>query len=332
MTLVRTPLVAIGALVGVLALAWATAAVWFDGPSPDWLAGLLAAAVALAGLAILVRVRPAPVAAAALVVFLGVVALWWLSIKPRNDRDWQPDVARLPRAIIDGSRVTIENVRNFDYRSETDFTERWETRTYDLDQLRGGDMFISYWGPVHIAHTIASWEFADGQHLAISIETRKERGEVYDAVRGFFRQYELYYVVADERDVIGVRTNHRGEHTYLYRINLPPQAGRAILLDYLEEVNRLAAQPKWYNALTHNCTTTIREHVRRVGSVQPWSWQLLANGHLDELWYQRGVIGDGRQPFADMRAASEITEAAKAAGGADDFSARIRAGLPAAAP
>ena len=258
---------------------------------------------------------------------IGTVAFWWSRIPARNDRDWLPDVAQLPFATIDGDRLTIRNVRNFDYRSETDFTEHWDTRTYDLSHLRGADIFFSFWGPTAIAHTIASWEFDDGQHLAISIETRKERGETYSAVLGFFHQYELYYVVADERDVIGVRTNHRGEEVFLYRVHTSPERSRALLIDYLEEVNRLAEHPRWYNALTHNCTTTIRDHARRVGPVKPWSWQILANGYLPELWYERGVL-DTRLPFEELKARSDITERAKAADGAADFSARIREGLP----
>jgi hypothetical protein len=323
----RLPLVALAYLAGLLAIAWAGAAIWIDGPSTRWLAAVLTVAVVVAGLAMSILLSGVH-AAMALVMLIGFVALWWSSIPPRHDRDWLPDVAQLPTATIDGSRITVHNVRNFDYRSsDTDFVERWETRTYDLHDLRGVDMFLSFWGSPHIAHTIASWDFGDGKHLAISIETRKEKGESYSAVLGFFRQYELYYVVADERDVIGVRASHRGEQLYLYHIRTAPEPARAILLEYLAQVNALAAQPRWYNALTHNCTTVIRDNVRRVMAVQPWSWQILLNGHIDELWARRGVI-DTSLPFAELKARSDITERAKAAAGAPDFSARIRAGLP----
>ena len=218
----RLLLIASGCVIGLLGIAWGGAALWIDGPATRWLAGLLSVGFVLAGVGTLIAVRPPSRAAFVVAALVGLVALWWNTIPPRNDRDWSPDVAQLPTATIDGDRLTIRNVRNFDYRTETDFTERWETRTYDLNQLRGGDMFFSFWGPTLIAHTIASWDFGDCQHLAISIETRKERGESYSALRGFFRQYELYYVVADERDVIGVRTNQRGEQVFLYRIRLPP--------------------------------------------------------------------------------------------------------------
>jgi glycosidase len=234
----------------------------------------------------------------------------------------------LASATIDGDIVTIRNVRNFDWRSETNYTPRWETRRYDLSQLRGADMFLSYWGPRAIAHTIMSWEFADGHHLAISIETRKKKGQDYSALLGFFRQYEIYYVVADERDLIGVRAMYRGEDLYLYRLKNPPAQARAILLDYLKEINRLDLQPEWYNALVHNCTTTIRHHALDAGAGRPFDWRILANGYIDELGYERGQI-DTSLPFAELRRRSDITAKAKAAYAAGgDFSRRIRAGLP----
>jgi hypothetical protein len=255
------------------------------------------------------------------------VALWWMSIPPSNTRDWTPDVARTARASFYGGRVTIQNVRNFNYRSESDYDQRWETRAYDLDRIRGVDLFLSFWGPTQIAHTIVSWDFDDGQHLAVSIETRKEKGESYSALRGFFRQYELYYVVADERDLVGLRTNYRGEQVYLYRIRIPAQQARALLIDYLNEVNRLTNHPQWYNALTQNCTTTIRGHAQNIGASGNLDWRLLANGRLDQLLYERSQI-DTSIPFADLRARSNITEKAKAAGYSSDFSLRIRQGLP----
>jgi hypothetical protein len=311
----------------VLAIAWGSAALWIDGPASGAVAGVLAGGFALGALGALLWLRPRR--RGALVAFAGVaaVAIWWSSIPADNDRDWMADVARPARARIDGSRVTIENVRDFQWRSDDDFTEHWETRSYDLDQITGLNLFLSYWSGELIAHTIMSWEFANGPPLAISIETRKEKGEAYSALLGFFRQYELYYVVADERDVIGVRTNVRGERDYLYRLHASPERARAILLDYLAEANRLADEPRWYNALTHNCTTTIRHHVQAVGGAQAWNWRILANGHLDELLYQRNSI-DTSLPFAELRARSEITEKAKAAGHDPAFSKRIRDDLP----
>jgi hypothetical protein len=311
------------------ATVWGAAALWVDGPSARPLAAVLAVGFATAMLAIALRVRPVGRALLGCgLAFLAVVA-WWLSLQPSNERDWLPEVAQLPRAQIDGDLITISNVRDFRYRSEDDYDAHWDVRRYDHSQLVGVDMFLSYWGSPVIAHTIASWEFADGEHLAISIETRKERGEVYSAVLGFFRQFELYYVVADERDVVGVRTNHRGEDVYLYQLKTPVHTARAILVDYLEEVNRLAEQPEWYNALTHNCTTTIRRHAQHVAAGKPFDWRILVNGYIDQLGYERGQI-DTSLPFAELRRRSHVSEKAQAAGDAADFSTRIREGLPAA--
>jgi len=312
-----------------LLTAWAAACLWFDGPPARPVAGALALGFVIAVIALLVLVRPVWRLWAAFLVLFVLVQLWWLALEPSNDREWLADVAELPSATFDGDLVTIRNVRNFGYRSETDFDANWETRTYDLSQLRGLDMFLSYWGSPMIAHTIASWEFADGQHLAVSIETRKEVGEEYSAVLGFFRQFELYYVVADERDVIGVRTNHRGEEVYLYRLKTPVPVARALLVDYLNEMNRLVSEPRWYNALLNNCTTAIRKHQRNVSSGRSFDWRIIVNGYIDELGYERGTI-DTSLPFAELRRRSDITDKAKAADSAPDFSRQIRAGLPTA--
>jgi hypothetical protein len=263
----------------------------------------------------------------AFAVVFSIVQVWWLGLEPSNDRAWIPDVARLPVATFDGDRFTLENVRNFHYRSDGDFDEIWETRTYDLSKLVGVDVFLSYWGSPMIAHTIASWEFEDGQHLAISIETRKEVGESYSAVLGFFRQYELYYVAADERDVIGVRANHRGEDVSLYRLRTPIPVARAILLDYLKSMNSLVDEPTWYNALTTNCTTTIRRHARHVGANNPFNWKILVNGYINEFFYDRGTI-DNSLPFEELKRRSEITKKARSAGNALDFSRQLRVDLP----
>ncbi|HEY2160250.1 MAG TPA: DUF4105 domain-containing protein, partial [Solirubrobacteraceae bacterium] len=169
------------------------------------------------------------------------------------------------------------------------------------------------------------WEFDDGRHLAISIETRKENGETYSALRGFFRQYELYYVVADERDVVRLRTNYRGEQVFLYRLRGSPESAGAVLRSYLERVNQIADTPEWYNAFTHNCTTTIRGHVKEAGIHNPWNWRILANGKMDELLYGEGIINSSL-PFAEVRARGDITAKARAAD-RDDFSQLIREGL-----
>jgi uncharacterized protein DUF4105 len=314
-------------IIVVALVAWSLAAIWIDGPKSRALAAALCAVVAAGSLLLLIVVRPWWWAGVAAFVPFVVVLAWWLSIAATNTADWQPDVARLPSAVFDGDRVTIRNVRDFAYPSPTAVVERWEERTYDLSRIEGFDMFLSNWGPKAIAHTISSWAFSDGRHLAISIETRKVKGQEYSALLGFFRQYELYYVVADERDVIGVRAGPRGEDVHLYRLRGSPEIARALLRDYLAEVNSLERAPRWYNALTHNCTTEIRHHVQQVAPGNPFNWRILANGYLDELGYERRQINTS-MPFPDLRRRSDITARAKAAGDRADFSRLIRVDLP----
>lgn len=317
-------------LLGLLllaAVAWASAALWFDGPQSRVLAGLLAAAYGLASLALVIALRPRRRGVLAALLLFAAVLAWWLALPPANERPWQPDVARLPTAEIHGDQLVVHNLRNFAYRSETEFTERWETRRFDLSRLRGLDLYLVYWGSPAIAHTILSWEFDDGQHLAISIETRKQAGESYSAVRGFFRQYELYYVVADERDVVALRTHHRGEQVYLYRLRASPEKARALLIEYLKTVNRLAAKPKWYNAFSLNCTTAIRLHIENVIGGIPRDWRWLANGYIDELLYQRGAINRDL-PFDELKSRSHLNPIVADKPVDDDFSAAIRRELP----
>jgi hypothetical protein len=172
-----------------------------------------------------------------------------------------------------------------------------------------------------------SFGFDGANYLAISIETRKSKGEDYSAIKGFFKQYELVYVVADERDVVRLRTNYRGEDVYLYRLRASPALAREVLLDYLKEVNRLADRPQWYNALTHNCTTAVRGHVQPYAP-SAWSWKVYLNGFLDEMIYERGVV-DTTLTLEVLRERSRINTRAKIADRDPEFSQKIRAGMPA---
>ncbi len=313
----------------VLLTLWAAAALHFDS-SLGWVRQAAAPtyAVAMLGLLILMKRR----LAAKVVCLAGFVLVlaWWLMLQPSNDRPWQPDVAQTPWAEIDGNRITIHNVRNCDYRTETDYTPRWETRTVDLAGLNGMDISITYWGSPWIAHPIISFPFANDLPLAFSIETRKEIGESYSAIRGFFRQYELIYVVADERDLLRLRSNFRtDEDVYLYHTNVRPERARAIFLDYLKSMNKMREEPEWYNAVTSNCTTNIRVHAQATaqGAPAPWDWRLLLNGRADEMLYKRGVFA-GDLPFAELKQRAHINPAARAADHDPNFSRRIREGRP----
>jgi len=306
---------------------WAIAALAIDAPAAEPFRTALAILYALFACYCVLRLRPAWRASLALLAGFALVLTGWLMISPSNTRDWLEDVSRPPTGSLAGNTLTVHNVRNFSYHgSDTNFTPAWETRQYALDKLTGVELFVSNWGPTLYAHTILSWQFADAPPLAISIETRKEKGESYSAVLGFFRQYELYFVAADERDVLGVRTDFRGEHVRRYLLRANPAEARALLMAYVSDMNRLAEQPRWYNALTSNCTTVIFRLVHTLRpDISPWHWQVLANGYLDKWLYERRFI-DTDKSFEQLRETNDITESAKASRGAADFSRRIREG------
>ena len=313
---------------------WATLALLLAGSAAGALRQGVAAALALLALAcvtaILLRrgellLLPMGVAA------LAAVLLWYARIEPSNERDWLADVARAPWAEVTGDRVTVHEVRDFAWRTEQDYTPRWETRTVDLRALQAVDLVASYWMGEAIAHILVSFVFADAPPLAISIETRKARGEPYSTLLGFFRRYELVYVVADERDLIGVRTNVRAdppEQVYLYRTGASPATARRLFLAYVEQMNELRERPAFYNTLTTNCTTQALVNAHLNGVISPLNWKILLSGHVPQLAYEHGQL-DRSLPFAELRARSRINAAARAAGlAAPDFSARIRQGLP----
>jgi hypothetical protein len=311
-------------VLGVATL-WTVAALWFD-VRIAWLQLPLAAVYGLGILAVWIFVRRPHKAIITAVGFVAVLA-WWFSLQPANNRDWLPDVAMLPYGDINGNQVVIHNIRNCDYRTETDFDVHHYDRTFDLAALRTVDLYLVTWGSPDIAHTMVSFGFTNGDYVCFSIETRKEKGEEYSAVKGIFRQFELTYIVADERDVVRLRTNYRqGEEACLYRLQATPEQGRKLFLDYLRRVNELHTHAEWYNALTDNCTTGIRFQ-RDAADRAPWNWRMLLNGHLDELLYERGTFATNL-PFADLKKISNINTRAKAADHAADFSQQIRKGLP----
>jgi Domain of unknown function (DUF4105) len=257
-----------------------------------------------------------------------IVALWWFSLEPSNDRNWQPDNAKTAHADVNRDQVTIYDVRNCDYRTEEDYTCQWETRSYNLANLHGADIFITWWGSPWIAHPIVSYDFGDQGHVAVSIETRDVVGLGYSAIRGFFRQYALTYIASDERDVIRLRTNYRkDEEVYLFRTAVKPPLARKIFLEYLDRANSLHTHPEWYNALTNNCTTNIAVSAAEAQRMRTLlDWRILLNGRMDELLYERGRLITGGLPLPALKEQAHINAAAKAAGNSPDFSKLIREG------
>ncbi len=290
-------LVLIWLVLGVATL-WAAAALYFD-VRISWLRIPLAAIYGLGILAVWIFVRRPWKMAVTGTCFV-VVLLWWFSLQPSNNRDWLPDVVELPYADINGSQVVIHNIRNCDYRTETDFTVQHYDKTFNLDQLRTADLYLVTWGSPHIAHTMISFGFTNGDYVCFSIECRKEKGEDYSALKGLFRQFELTYIIADERDVVRLRTNYRrDEEACLYRLQVTPEQGRKLFLDYVRRANELHERAEWYNALTDNCTTAIRMQ-RDVADRAPWDWRMLINGHLDKMLYEHGTIVTNL-PFPELK-------------------------------
>jgi hypothetical protein len=310
----------------VVLIAWATLAIYYS--NLPWL-GLR---IALAGLFAAFSVwgfwlsRRRHMSLAVAVVFLGVVA-WWISIPASHDRDWRPEVAVMPRAVIDGDRVRITGVRNFDYRSRNDFTVRYEEREVLLSHLIALDFYVSYFMEGPVGHTFLSFIFDNAPPLSISIETRPEVGEGFAPVASMFKQFELIYVVGEERDLVGVRANHRQEPVYLYRLNTSADDARRLLLVYLARINELADRPEFYHLLTNSCTINIVRYANAAGRVGRVDIRHILNGLADSYLYRSGRI-DTTLPFDELRRRSLINEAARAADGAPDFTQRIRASLP----
>lgn len=309
--------------------AWTALALWFRAPAPEWLRFLLAAAVGLLALAaiaaLLWRRRWRPVAAFG-AVFVCALA-WWSTITPPADVDFAADVSRQTTGVFDGDMLTLSDVRDFDWRSDNDFTPRWEKRTYDLKKLRTLDLFLSYWAGPEMAHVITSFGFEDGEHLAWSIEVRRRKGGEFSPLADLFKSNPLVIVAARETDVVRVRSNVRGEDVQIYRLDVFPATMRALLLQYVHDANALARRPEFYNSLTTNCTTTVAGLVKAIGKPAPLDWRLLVNGYLPGYLYENNVLAT-RVPLAELQRLSHIGGVAKTADAAD-FSQRIREGAPA---
>ena len=310
--------------------AWGATALLIAGSRDGHLSPILAAGMGLLALFAVSRLwlsRGRTVTVGLLLAVAGAWLFWWQSLAPSNDRPWQNDVAVLPSATVDGNQITLHNVRNFQYRSEFDYTPAYYDKQVKLDELVGVDLIATYWMGPAIAHVFLSFAFGDGQHVAVSIETRKEVGESYSTLNGFFRQYELYYVVADERDVIGLRTNHRDnppEQVHLYRLQGDVESARRLFMAYVERINQLHQRPEFYNTLTTNCTTSIWLSSLVNEQHLPFSWKLLASGYVPQYLYEQGRLAAGGVPFAQLQHDALINPKAHAAGDSPEFSRLIR--------
>ena len=319
------------ALVLVLSAVWTNLAIAYQLPAAAGVrigACLALDVIALAALlaALLrrrMRWRAVLIYAVAYAIFLG----WSSSISASNDKNWAADVAHGITGTIDGDRLSVRNLRNFGWRTEADFAQRWEQRTYDLSKLRSLDLFLVYWIGPSIAHTIMSFGFEDRRYLDFSIELRRTQNDQYSAIAGFFKTHELVYIGADERDLMTLR-KARHEQIQLYRLKTPPERARALLVEYIKEANDLAAQPRFYNTLTTNCTTTIFDMMHAVTSSIPFDWRIILTGHLPSYLYEHGAI-DTRIPLEELRQRADVTSRVDAGLSEVEFSSRLRENVPA---
>jgi Domain of unknown function (DUF4105) len=315
-------------IVGFTAI-WGALALWYQAPGGHALKTLSVCLWVGFSLFLLMALWQGRTALALLAyaVAFGALLIWWQRIMPSNDRIWADDVAQMTTGTRDGTRVTLHNVRNFEWRTNTDYTQRWETRSYDLDALNSVDMIMSYWSGTAIAHLLISFGFEDGEHVAFSVEIRREKRESYSEIGGFFKEFELSILAADERDVVRVRTNVRGEDDYLYRIHMPVTAIRELFLSYIDQANSLVKQPRFYNTITVNCTTLVYHMMKHIVGYLPLDYRLILSGYIPEYVYRVGGL-DNRFPLAELRARGRITERATKADRSGSFSADIRQGIP----
>ena len=307
---------------------WALAALYFD---LSWNRFPLLTPILYIGVLAYLAKQRLPVRSCCIAGFF-IVLVCWLSLKPTNHRSWEPNVSETPWAEIKGDAVVIHNLRNCSYRTEEDYRCQWLDKTLSLAHLNALDLFVTYWGSPYIAHPILSFRFGENDYVAASIEARYQIGKGYSAIRGFFRQYELIYVFAGERDLVELRTNYRkGEDVYLFHTTAGPDWSRRLFLQYLEEANELHDHAQWYNAATRNCTTNIFTQMAATGQLPAGStlhdWWILLNGKGPEVLYRHGNFA-GDLPYPELMERVHINAAARASANSRDFSRLIRIGRP----
>jgi hypothetical protein len=314
-------------LIAVVFILWAFGALYFA--SLPWARARLLLAVAFVAFSIWTLAwRRTTHARLAFAAVLLLIVVWFASIRPSHDRPWRPEVAVMPRVQIDGDLVRISGFRNFEYRSRNDFTERFEEREVSLSHLVAVDFFVAFfWPDTPVGHTFVSFVFDNAPPVSISIETRPEIGEAFAPIDSLFKQFELIYVVGDERDLVGVRTNHRHENVYLYRLQVLPEGARRLFMAYLERINELADRPEFYHLLTNSCTINIVRYANAAGRIGRFDIRHLLNGLIDSYLYSAGFL-DTTLPLDELRRRSRINDAAQAADGTPDFSRAIRESLP----
>lgn len=323
--LVRWTLFALLAMAVTFSGAWGALALWYQFPAGLALRWVVSIAWVLfvAALCVIGWMRRSGLPLGAYALAFIVLLAWWSTITPSNHRDWADDVSQSLTGSVDGDAVTLYNVRNFNWRSDDDYDGRWETRHYDLDRLASADLILSSWGMPGIVHALVSFGFDDGSHVVFSVEVRRQRNEAFSSIGGFFKHFERTIVAADERDVIRVRTNVRGETDHLFRLQMSKPAMRELFQAYVREANELAAKPAFYNTVTSNCVTIVYGMAKQIDPALPLDYRLLLTAYLPGYLYKVGAL-DRHYPLEALIAQGDITARARATGPNDDFSRAIR--------
>ncbi|WZO95753.1 DUF4105 domain-containing protein [Isosphaeraceae bacterium EP7] len=316
------PVIITGAslLVCALVAVWMVGAIYFDVCGGAGWGRWVALAWAAGVIAMFAVWRPLWLPIVALLGAGSLFLAWWYRLKPTNDRDWDPSMALLQRADITGDAVTIDKVRNLEYRTLDDFTPHWESRTYHLSNVKGVDVIFFDWGDGLRGHPVLVFDFGDDGRICMSIEARITKGQKYSALSSLYRQQELIFIAADERDIILRRTKF-GKHqwAYLYHINSSVEELKMLFLDYVNTINQLYESPRWYHALFTNCTTSF---YKLPSTRVRWDWRVIANARLDRALYHDGRV-DRTIPFKELRRLSYLNDIANAAP-AEGFGDHIR--------
>lgn len=304
---------------------WSTLALWYQLPGGTAVRGMASIvwAVFVLGLAKVGWSHHRYLFIGLYMLGLAIMLMWSRSITPSNHRDWADDVSRSMTGSIQGSQVTLYNVRDFTWRTDKDYDVHWETRHYDLDHLSSADLVLSSWGMPGIVHALVSFGFDNGSHVVFSVEVRRQRNQSFSSIGGFFKYFERAIVAADERDVIRVRTNVRDEVDHLYRLRMSKPAMRALFLSYVREANELAIKPAFYNTVTSNCVTIVFGMAKQINPKLPYDYRLLLTAYLPSYLYEAGAL-DKRYPLDVLTRQGNITARARATGPGDDFSRAIR--------
>jgi hypothetical protein len=248
------------------------------------------------------------------------------ALEPSNDREWAADMARMAYGEFEGGSITVHNIRNCDYRTADDFTVRYYDKTFDLAELESVDFIVvPFLASPGLAHVMMSFGFRDDEYLGLSVEIRREEGEKYFPLNGVLRQFELIYVIGDERDLIKQCTDVYLNGVYVYRSRLTPAESRALFVDVIRRANQLTQQPEFYNTFTNNCTTNIVRHVNRLGTRKlPFNHQVVFPGKFGELLFEKGLIDTEAPSYEQARLRARVNRLAYLYADSPDYSAKIR--------